>query len=664
MPHGFALLIGYSMKFSLLFASRWFLPLLLILLTILIYIPGLSGDFEFDDSINILDNAAIKVTELSRSSVLAAATSGKSGVLGRSVSMLSFAANYYFTQFDPFFFKLTNVLIHIFSGLSVYVFVYQLTLSLNKNEDLHQRILHAKVVALTTAGIWLVHPLNLTSVLYIVQRMTSLAALFTFWALALYVMGRRKTLDGRNTQGLLLMLIALGPVTGLAILSKENGALAPYLMLCVEIIVFRFASRDKGIRFFLYLLFSSMVLIPIGIAALNFDRVASFIASGYLGRDFSLNDRLLTQPQVLLFYLRLLILPDAGKMGIFHDDFPISSSLTHSLAAPIVTGSIFAFVVVGIFAIRKAPALAVGILWFLVGHSVESTFLALEMVHEHRNYLPIVGPIFTAAYYFWHTDFKVLAEHKKCGIVLAVVVVFSSVTYVRSVEWSNLVDHTAIEVHNHPNSVRANYQMGRVYFMLYNNERNMELAKIADQYFSRSATLAGSSIFPIIAMIQMAYKARVEPSPELVEMAAKRLQYGRPWEPNMLALNNLVNCQINQYCKLEDKDVVVLLLAALANPDASIKSKGTAHSLLGGYYAVKLENLELGIPHIKAAVEAEPDRIEYRLDLIRLYEVVNDLVSARAELKTARKFDTWGLQKERLDAEDALLDSALNARAK
>lgn len=652
------------MRLSLRTSSVGILPLLIVLvLTMLIYLPGLYGDFEFDDSVNILSNDAIKVVTLSRESILAAATSGKSGPLGRSVSMLSFAGNYYLTEFDPLFFKLTNVIIHIFAGLGVYAFTRQLSLALDKGADTQKTRTRANIIAMTAASIWLVHPLNLTSVLYVVQRMTSLAALFTFLALALYVLGRRKILENQYSSGLLFIMAALGPLTALAVLSKENGALTPYLILCVELIVFRFASAQKGTRFFLYVVFTAMVLIPLILAVLNHERLATFVASGYLKREFSLADRLLTQPQVLMFYLRLMFLPNTGMMGIFHDDFPISTSFFQSFWTVVSVGAICALGLVGALAVRRAPALAIGILWFFVGHSMESSFLALEMVHEHRNYLPIVGPIFAASYYFWHVDFKALSVRAKLCFVILIVAVFSAVTYVRSLQWSNLVEHSAIEVHNHPNSDRANYQMGRMYFMLYNNEPNEELAKLAETYFSRAAALGSNSIFPVTAMIQMAYKARYDPAPAWVEMAVKRLQYGRPWEPNMVALNNLVNCQMREYCRLADTDITRLLQAALANPGASPRMLGTAHSLLGGYYAVKLENLAFGIPHIKAAVDADPERIEYRLDLVRLYEVAGDFGSAKAELDAARKLDKWSLLKERLDAEDASLDKALKARA-
>ena len=92
------------MKLRLFSTSSWLLPLISALITLLIYLPGLNGDFEFDDGPNILDNAAIKIETMSFDSILAAALSGKSGPFGRSISMLSFAGNYYFTQLEPFFF--------------------------------------------------------------------------------------------------------------------------------------------------------------------------------------------------------------------------------------------------------------------------------------------------------------------------------------------------------------------------------------------------------------------------------------------------------------------------------------------------------------------------------------------------------------------------------
>ena len=132
----------------------------------------------------------------------------------------------------------------------------------------------------------------------------------------------------------------------------------------------------------------------------------------------------------------------------------------------------------------------------------------------------------------------------------------------------------------------------------------------------------------------------------------------------MVALASLVDCQVTHYCRLADADMTALLLAALANPDASAGTRGAAHTLLAGYYAVKMHSLELIAPHISAAVDAEPDRVDFRLGLIRLYLVVDNLVAAGEELDVARKLDRWELHTAELDAERARLELALGTRAK
>jgi hypothetical protein len=190
------------------------------------------------------------------------------------------------------------------------------------------------------------------------------------------------------------------------------------------------------------------------------------------------------------------------------------------------------------------------------------------------------------------------------------------------------------------------------------------MARLANQYFANAAASGSNSIFPLVAMIQLAYKSRGEPDPAWVKEAKRRLQDARPWAPNMVALNNIVNCQMTQYCRLEDGEITALLLSALANPHAPRTMQGTAHSLLGGYYAVKVGNAELGLTHMKAAVEAEPSRIEYRLDLMRMYETVRNFAAARVQLDIARGLDEWRLQRERFDVESALLDAAVSGISK
>ncbi|TLX79350.1 tetratricopeptide repeat protein, partial [Pseudomonas nicosulfuronedens] len=159
----------------------------LLSVVLFLYAPGLHGDFEFDDSANIIDNNSLHITALDLKQLRAAAVSGDAGPTGRPLALISFALNIYFFGMQPFYFKLINVLIHLcnivlVAGLS--------SLILRRWYSLSAR--SGALAGLAVAALWGVHPINLTSILYVVQRMTSLSALFGFLAIYLYVRWRSK----------------------------------------------------------------------------------------------------------------------------------------------------------------------------------------------------------------------------------------------------------------------------------------------------------------------------------------------------------------------------------------------------------------------------------------------------------------------------------------
>ena len=199
------------------------------------YFTGLHGDYVFDDIVNIIDNKKIAISALDYENLKSAWYSGDAGPLGRPISMLSFALNYYFTGFEPFYFKLTNLFIHLINGLLVFIISLKLFQWLSHQ---YQRISlqSAVYLACLVSLIWLIHPLNLTSVLYVVQRMTSLSTLFGLFALAIYCFWRTRAITGLNTIfalcGVALSLLA-------SILSKESGILFIPLIYWVELIIFQ-----------------------------------------------------------------------------------------------------------------------------------------------------------------------------------------------------------------------------------------------------------------------------------------------------------------------------------------------------------------------------------------------------------------------------------------
>src|SRR6185369_10537583 len=98
-------------------------------------------------------------------------------------------------------------------------------------------------IALVAAGLWLLHPLNVSGVVYIVQRMNELAVFFTLAGLLAYVDGRVRLLQGEPALGrATLGLCAFGL---LAVLSKENGALISAYALVIEAVCFRFDAPQS-----------------------------------------------------------------------------------------------------------------------------------------------------------------------------------------------------------------------------------------------------------------------------------------------------------------------------------------------------------------------------------------------------------------------------------
>ncbi|MBK8894756.1 MAG: hypothetical protein IPN64_12110 [Propionivibrio sp.] len=200
------------------------LLLCIIALAVACYLPGLTGHFIFDDGVNIRLNPLLRIDSLDFSTLWQAASSGGTRPLSRPISMASFALDFYFFGMSPYYFKATNLAIHLANGLLVFVLVKLLL-------GLHLRIRGAadnntaSWIGIAVAAIWLLHPFNLTGVLYVVQRMTSLAALFTLAGLALYMYGRKKLLDG-NKSGFFAMGAALFVFTPLAALCKERTLVA------------------------------------------------------------------------------------------------------------------------------------------------------------------------------------------------------------------------------------------------------------------------------------------------------------------------------------------------------------------------------------------------------------------------------------------------------
>src|SRR2546425_7665273 len=94
---------------------------LLSILVFWIYSHTFEAPFVFDDNMNIQNNNAIRLSKFTLEGLIKAATN--SYLPSRPIANISFALNYYFNQYHVTGYHVINILIHILTGVFLYLFV-------------------------------------------------------------------------------------------------------------------------------------------------------------------------------------------------------------------------------------------------------------------------------------------------------------------------------------------------------------------------------------------------------------------------------------------------------------------------------------------------------------------------------------------------------------
>src|SRR5690625_142958 len=174
--------------------GRWLLLVAILIATWLVYwgTGGLDGGWLLDDYGNIVNNTGLVMHHLSWGELWHAMWSFKAGPLGRPLSLMIFALQRYFFGLHPEGFKAVNLVMHLMAVILLYGFTRALLHAWRRR--LAQGLSEARIewVALAIAAAWALHPMNLTPILYAVQRETIFAALFTLAGLWLYVYIRER----------------------------------------------------------------------------------------------------------------------------------------------------------------------------------------------------------------------------------------------------------------------------------------------------------------------------------------------------------------------------------------------------------------------------------------------------------------------------------------
>ena len=145
-----------------------------------------------------------------------------------------------------------------------------------------------------------------------------------------------------------------------------------------------------------------------------------------------------------------------NRLGLYHDGFVTSTAWLDPLStAPAIIGLVL-LLGYAIYRLRSGSIWAFAVVFFFVGHALESSFFPLEMVYEHRNYVPS----FAFAMLFAHLVFSVVGRSTRpvalAGLVAVVVLSTSSVvTWARVGFWSSESLLAKYLAEQHPDSYRA-----------------------------------------------------------------------------------------------------------------------------------------------------------------------------------------------------------------
>lgn len=507
-----------------------------------IYSPGINGPFVFDDYPNIVFNEGIKIDSISLESLQNVGNSGMTGGGGRPLSVISFALNYYWGDGGARSFKIVNIIIHCASFLALIFFTYQLLMFFEANNIDRSALFK---IGFIIALIWSVHPLNLTSVLYVVQRMASLSVLFTFLSLGFYC-------KARTSSESLYFILTLVFFT-LGALSKENSLMVPFYIGLLELaLVLR---CGKVTTYQLQLL---IVVFCLGVTLSIFMIVSSGQYLSYSSRDFSMLERLYTELRVVLDYLKLSLLPNIQQMTLFHDDIVVSKSL-YSPPITLIAFGVHCLLLCSAIILRKRNALyTFSIFFFYFGHVMESTILPLELMHEHRNYLSLSAVVIACYSLLKDKCFKKTTTL----IVVFVVVLLSVLTFIRSQTWSSYGQLTTTMADRQPLSVRAQSAAGRFYYVKAEKAKNQEqldyfLTK-ADQHFMNVVYGNGTSIMGHVGIIFLYELNNKKVSERLLIDLQERLSGSSLLNQDLRAFIELVKCYADMRCLIHRKTMETL----------------------------------------------------------------------------------------------------------
>jgi hypothetical protein len=636
--------------------SAWLLFAAFALLTAVIYGCGLHGNFIFDDFPNIADNPGIKATDASISSLVRSALSSPSSEFKRPLASLTFAANYLVSGMDPVPMKATNVVIHLLNGWLVFLLM-RLICRLVPHPGPNER---GAMIAAVIAGLWLLAPINLTGVLYIVQRMESLANLFVLLGLLGYTHARARMQASTSLRWPIFAVLSVGACTVIGLLAKETAVMLPMYAFVADACLFGFRSlrrnaieplRDaRVIGAFAVFLFLPLV---VGLAWL----LPGVLKPGaWSTREFTLGTRLLTELRVVVSYVLWTLAPTGNALSFYHDDWTISTGWFHPwttiLSAAVLLGVAWAAVACR----RRYPLVTLGLGWFASAHVMTATVLPLELVYEHRNYFASMGlllaiiPLLVA---LPRGGEPAALPMVRRTLIVLLGLQSAALLYITARAWDSPLSLAQELAERAPKSPRAQYELGRTYVILTDYDKSSPFTPMVYAPLEAAAAIPGSSILPEQALIFFNSRVHEPIKRAWWESMSSKLEGRKVTVQDESALGSLTDCLHKQLCAFDKQDLLPPFIAALSHPQRSARLL----AMYADYLWNLLDDRSLSVKVMREAVQKAPREPGYRVGLAIRLAATGDKAGAREQRAKLASMNVAGA----FDEDVARIDQALAA---
>lgn len=624
----------------------------IVLLTMVVYAAGLHGGFIYDDTSFIIGNDSVHVATTEIRDWAAAAFSFPGDVhQGRWLTMLTFAANHYFGELDPYSWKVTNLCIHVANGLLLVVMLRALFRLRHAcaRETGSQSLRNGSYAAVIIAGLWLVLPINLTAVLYVSQRMESLSNAFVLIGLAWYLHARLRFWEGeRGAAGLWISLLAC---TGIGTLFKESAVMLPLYAACIEFSITGARNRDGNPSRAVWILYASLLMVPL-IVGLFW--LATWLAgTETYSHAFTTGQRLLTESRVLIDYIVWTLAPSLDALNLYHDDIALSTGV---LSPPSTLAAISTLLVMAVSAIvvrKRRPLFSLGIAWFLCGHLLTATIIPLLLAFEHRNYFPSIGLLLAAASLLT-LEGGLKPSRTVAALVLPIFFFYGFSTWMRAQEWSDPLRLALSESGKRPRSPIAQYERAAA-LVAVGSVNGRPVIDDALLILEDNRNLPGAGIAYEAALIGLSERMGRPVPASWWDSLILKLQMRPPEITDAQSLQFLADCFMANECKDGLPQLARAYAAAMAHasPPASLLF---SHA----QFAWHLQNdTPLAEQEFRRAVKRAPRDPQAWQGLVRLLIAVGKPEQAQQSIDQMQAINSFGMFDRMLSS----LRAELSARA-